>query len=270
VRPLDDEIRAYYERGDEGARLDTLHRLEGVRTRELLERLLPEPPARVLDVGGGAGAYALWLAERRYEVHLIDPVPLHVEQAEAASREAGRPLASATVGDARRLNHADASADGVLLLGPLYHLTQRTERLAALAEGRRVLRPDGTLMAAAISRFAPALEGLRKDLLRDPDFEEIVERDLRDGQHRNPTRHPRWFTTAYFHAPAELHGELVAARFDGVEVLAIEGMGEWLPDLDTWLDDPERRELLMRTLRRLEREPSLLGASPHLLAVGRA
>jgi len=229
VRPLDEEIRAYYDRGEEAARLDTLHRLEGVRTRELLERFLPQPPARVLDVGGGAGAHAVWLAERGYEVHLIDPMPLHVEQAEAASREAGQRLASATVGDAHRLDHADASADSVLLLGPLYHLTRRAERLAALAEARRVLRSDGALMAAAISRFAPALEGLRKGRLLEPGFREIAERDLQDGQHRNPTRNPRWFTTAYLHAPAELHGELVAARFDGVDVLAIEGMGEWIP-----------------------------------------
>jgi hypothetical protein len=59
-------------------------------------------------------------------VHLLDPVPKHVEQARTASaRQPEYPLASAEVGDARRLPHADASADAVLLLGPLYHLVER-------------------------------------------------------------------------------------------------------------------------------------------------
>jgi hypothetical protein len=53
-------------------------------------------------------------------------------------------------------------------------------------------------------------------------------------------------------------------------VLAVEGIGELLGDLGEWLDDPARRKLLLRTLARLEREPSLMGASGHLLAIGRA
>lgn len=156
------------------------------------------------------------------------------------------------------------------MLGPLYHLTERCDRARAVAEARRVLRPGAPMLAAAISRFAPALDGLARGLLLEPGFEEVVERDLRDGQHRNPTRHPRWFTTAYFHEPAELKRELVDAGFGRVEVLAIEGLGEYVVDLDGWLTDAERRELLMRTVRRLESESSLLGASPHLMGVGRA
>ena len=156
------------------------------------------------------------------------------------------------------------------MLGPLYHLTEPGDRARALAEARRVLRPGAPMLAAAISRFAPALDGLARGLLLEPGFEEIVERDLREGQHRNPTRHPRWFTTAYFHVPAELKRELDDAGFRRVEVLAIEGPGECVADLDDWLSDRDRRELLMRTLRRLEGESSLLGASPHLMGVGRA
>jgi ubiquinone/menaquinone biosynthesis C-methylase UbiE len=270
VPAFDEEIRAFYERYAEATRLETDFRLEGVRTRELIERYLPPAPATVLDVGGGPGGYALWLAERGYEVHLVDPVALHVEQADAASQDAGRPLASAAVGDARRLDHADGGMDALLMLGPLYHLTEAEERARALAEARRVLRPGGRLLAAAISRFASAIDGLRKDYLRDPDFEAIVDRDLRDGQHRNPTRHERWFTTAYFHLPDELRSEVAAAGFHEVEVLAIEGVGDLLPNLDDWLDDTDRREVLMRTLRRLEREPSLLGGSSHLMAAARA
>jgi len=120
-----DEVLGYYALGGERDRLDESYfPLERERTRELVLRHLAPPPGVVLDVGGGAGAHALWLAERGYEVHLVDPVPLHVEQAEEASRATGR-LASARVGDARRLDFADGSADAALLLGPLYHLTAR-------------------------------------------------------------------------------------------------------------------------------------------------
>jgi hypothetical protein len=38
-------------------------------------------------------------------------------------------------------------------------------------------------------------------------------------------------------------------------------------DLDTWLDDAVACERLLHVLRRLEGEPSLIGASAHLLAV---
>lgn len=70
--------------------------------QELLLRGLPPPPAVILDVGGGSGVYAHWLAAQGYTVHLVDGVPLHVEQARQASATQGAfPLASAEVGDAR-------------------------------------------------------------------------------------------------------------------------------------------------------------------------
>ena len=59
----------------------------------------------------------------------------------------------------------------------------------------------GVVLAAAISRFASTLDGLRLGLLDDPVFARLAEQDLRDGQHRNPTEEPRYFTTAYFHRP---------------------------------------------------------------------
>jgi ubiquinone/menaquinone biosynthesis C-methylase UbiE len=265
----DEEIAAYYNRGHEQERLAGVSRLEFLRTRELLERHLPEPPAVVLDVGGGPGAYALWLAERGYEVHLLDAIELHVDQARAAAEEQRLELASAVVGDARELPQADGSVDAVLLLGPLYHLQERDDRLRALEEARRVLRPGGLLAAAAISRFASTVDGLARGHFADPRFEAIVERGLRDGRHLNPERHEGWFTTAYFHLPGELEDELRDAGFDRIGVLAVEGPGENVRDLAGWLDDPPRREALLRAIRRVEAEPTMIGASPHLLALAR-
>jgi ubiquinone/menaquinone biosynthesis C-methylase UbiE len=265
---LDGEIAAHYASVPERERLTGPGSLERVRTWELLTRYLPPPPARVMDVGGAAGVYALSLAARGYEVHLVDPVALHVEQARRASDgQPATPLASATVGDARHLDRPDASVDAALLLGPLYHLTDRADRIAALAEARRVLRPGGVLAAAAISRFASTYDGLLRGFIDELGFEAIVERDVREGQHRNPTGRPHWFTTAFFHLPGELAEEVGEAGLRLDAVLAVEGPGGVLPDLAERLTDPARRRRLLATIRRVEAEPSLLGASFHLLAI---
>ena len=264
---LDHEIAAHYAEVSERDRLGPWS-LERVRTWELLLRHLPPAPAVVLDVGGAAGVYALPLAGRGYQVHLVDPVAVHVEQARRASdRQPRTPLASATVGDARRLERGDASVDAVLLLGPLYHLTDRADRVRALTEARRVLRPDGVVAAAAISRFASTCDGLLRGYLDEPGFEAIVEGDLRDGQHHNPTGRPEWFTTAYFHLPEELPGEVAEAGLRLDALLAVEGPAWMLPDVARRLADPTRRERVLGAIRRVETEPSLLGASSHLLAI---
>jgi ubiquinone/menaquinone biosynthesis C-methylase UbiE len=268
----DAEMLAHYEQAGERERLlrGGAGRLEYLRTRELLARYLPLAPATVLDVGGGAGVYALPLAREGYSVHLIDPVQLHVEQArEASALQGDAPLAGAEVGDARQLLWADNSVEAVLLLGPLYHLTSREDRLQALQEAYRVVRPGGAVAAAAISRFASTYDGLLRGFLEDPTFKDIVERDVREGQHRNPTGRPEWFTTAYFHRPGELRDEATEAGFSIEALVGIEGPGWVLPDLDAWLDDPTRRSTLLAAIKRVETEPSLLGASAHILVVGR-
>lgn len=241
--------------------------LELARTRELLDRYLPPAPATILDVGGGPGRYANWLAGEGYAVHLIDAVPLHIEQARAA--EGASSLASAEVGDARSLDHPGASADVVLLLGPLYHLTAREDRLVALREARRVLKPGGVVAAAYISRLASTLDGMARCLFDDPTFVDIVVRDLEDGQHRNPTGHPDYFTTAYFHHPSEIQGELEDAGLVHEATLPIEGPGWLIPDFAASWGDPGRRERLMDAVRRIEDEPTLLGASAHILSLSR-
>jgi len=270
--PSDAEaVVAFYAQGLERDRLDgEPGALEFARTQVLLERYLPRSPTVVADVGGGPGRYALWLAERGYHVHLVDPVPLHVEQARLAFRERrGLALASAEVGDARALRLPDESADAVLLLGPLYHLTERAERLQVLGEARRVCRQGGVIIAGAISRFASTLDGLRGGYLEDPAFAAVAAGDRRDGRHHNPTGDPEYFTTAYFHRPEELAVECIAAGLVHEATLAVEGPGWLLPDLEARLANAQRRVVLLAALAALEGEVALLGVSAHLLAVAR-
>src|SRR5438046_7822299 len=103
--PIPREARAYYDKGREAERLFGGHgTIELARTQEIILRHLPPPPGTVLDVGGGTGVYACWLASRGYRVTLVDALPLHVEEARAASaRQPETPLAGYRLGDARRL-----------------------------------------------------------------------------------------------------------------------------------------------------------------------
>jgi SAM-dependent methyltransferase len=149
----------------------------------------------------------------------------------------------------------------VLLLGPLYHLTERTDRVRALAEARRVLRPGGVVAAAAISRFASLLDGTKRGFLDDPQFVPIVEDDLRTGQHRNPSGKPDWFATAFFHLPAELAAEVEDAGLVLDRIAGIEGPGAWL---GLW---PSERERALYAARLAEPYPEL---SSHMLALATA
>src|SRR5215831_16242302 len=142
------EILAHYGLGLEAQRLDSpFSRWEKTRPIDLMDRLLPAPPSAILDIGGGAGAYAFRLAEKGYIVDLIDPIPLHIEQARMSAEGTPHSPRRMDLGDARAIPADDACADAVLLFGPLYHLTEVEERVLAIREARRVLRSGGILLA---------------------------------------------------------------------------------------------------------------------------
>jgi SAM-dependent methyltransferase len=268
---LPPEIMDYYATGRE---LDRLARgigpLELARTKELVACFFPPPPAVVFDIGGGPGVYSCWLAREGYEVHLVDAMPLHIEEARRASAaQPAWPVATLEVGDARALPWPDACADGVLLHGPLYHLTSRQDRLAAIRESARVLRPGGVLLAVAITSHASTLVGLVKWWLHDADYFEMCRRELTEGLHLQPPNWPGLFTTAYFHRPGELEAELVKAGLRHEATLAVQGPGWLVPEFEEKWQDEQARETILRIVRLMEADAGALGTSPHLMAVAR-
>ena len=264
---INPEIERYYSsEWDEDARLrDGLNRLEFLRTQEILRRYL-DPPMRVIDIGGGSGVHAEWLLSDGHTVDLVDPVPLHIDQANTAL--GATEGFTARLGDARALDGDDDIYDAGLVMGPLYHLTDRTDRVRALTEAVRVVRPGGVVAAAAITRFASLFAGLEADEIFVDQFRAVVERDLAEGQHRNVPGKD-YFTTAFFHHPDELADEATEAGLVDIEVLAVEGpLGASPQVADAW-EDPAKREVLLDLVRRVEREPTLMGIGPHLLLIGR-
>ncbi len=263
---LDPLIERYYGLGLEKDRLTQgVFQLEKERTWKILQKSLPSAPAVILDVGGAAGAYAFPLAEQGYEVHLIDPVALHIEQARAHAKEAQVQLASYSVGDARKIQQQDQSADVVLFLGPLYHLVKRQERLQALREAYRVLKPGGVLIAAAISRFSSLIDGLYRGMLLERKFREIVQEDIKTGHHQSEDA--KYFTTAYLHRPQQLKEEIKECGFQEITLLAVEGPVWQETVIESVKKDSEAWQQLLSFLEQIETDESIMGASAHLIAV---
>lgn len=229
------------------------NRLELLRTRELLQRQLPSPPAMVLDVGGVTGVHAAWLAGRGYRVHLVDIVPRHVR----AGAEHG--LVTAEVGDARRLTQADASVDAVLLLGPLYTSwlelggSRRSPRHGESSgpAGSCSPRPSDGSWRSSTGRTAAASGGVAAKLVPV----------LSSGVH-DPTL---GFTDAFFHTAAQLQREVAEAGFADVRVVAIEESAWTIVDAPG--DDADARlDSALRCAQLTESFAEIVDASAHLIA----
>jgi SAM-dependent methyltransferase len=288
--PQHDVMHQYYELGKEAERLSNsgAGRLEYERTQEILLRHLPEPPATVADIGGGPGRYAVWLAGLGYRVVHRDLVPLHVEQLRTAAAELGdaaghagvtgpagmagraevpRPRIESAVGDARCLDLPDASVDAVLLLGPLYHLTRRADRVQALREAGRVVRPGGPVFGAAISRWAARLDGMLRLRLYQQDSTVI---DLIGPLERTgvlPPLAPGAFN-GFTHRPRQLRAEFASADLDVADLVCVEGAAFLLNDLDDRVADERAWQVILDAARAHERVPELMGVGSHLLATG--
>jgi SAM-dependent methyltransferase len=266
---VDPRVLARYEAYDEDARLWQPGRgdLVRLRTWDIFDRFLPAG-GRVLDVGGGPGTHAAHLADRGDHVTLIDPVPRHVAQAHArAQARAGSAPFAVCLGDATRLPVPSASVDAVVLMGPHYHLVERADRLVALAEARRVLRPGGRLLTEVISRHAWTLDATVKGLTGSPEVWADVEHTVETGLSQDPVTAAPGSFWAYFHRPDELTVELAVAGFEDVALVAVEGFAWLLGDLERRMSEPEP---ILAAVRLTEREPSMLGCSAHIMGVARA
>lgn len=258
---LDPSIQKFYTEGNEKDRL-TNHRLEMERTLRILKRHLPSSPAVILDIGGAAGVYSYPLQKMGHEVHLIDPIPLHIRQAEEHGKEISSKLASYSIGDARKIEWEDNSVDVVLFLGPLYHLVDKKDRLQALNEAYRVLKPEGILFAAGISRFASFMDAIHKGTLTSK--LEVIEQEFTTGIHRKITED---FTFAYLHHPKELANELEESGFQDVTVRAIEGPVWEKQVIEALQKDEKVFEKLLDLLEKIETEETIIGASAHIMAI---
>jgi ubiquinone/menaquinone biosynthesis C-methylase UbiE len=261
-------IIEFYANEMEEDRLETdLFKLEGLRTKEIISRYLSKENMQIADIGGGAGYYAFWLQVKGHPVSLVDLSPKHIELVGEHSTRSGIQLASFSTGDATALEFKDGQFDLVLLLGPLYHLVGKADRLRALSEARRILKPGGIVLTAVISRYASLMDGFKRDLVRNDDFEKILCQDLQSGVHLNETGNPEYFTTAYLHTPAEIKTEISASGLHFEKLIAIESFGWIADDCAGKSRDSSYMKKLFALINLVESNDDLIAMSPHIMAV---
>lgn len=271
MKSIPEEIINFYSQGKEAGRLGRgIGPLEFTRTKELILRHILPPPAVVADIGGGPGTYSCWLADLGYQAHLVDITPLHIEQARVASTGQENPIATLAVGDARALPFVDEFADVVLLHGPLYHLTDKSDRLKTLCEAKRILKPGGLLLAFGITRYSSGLVGIVNGWIHDASYLSMVEKELSEGIHIRPENWNSLFTTAYFHYAAELKAEIEEAGFHYDETFAVEGPGWLVKNFDEYWASEDNRSALLHMVNFLEKDPVAVGISPHILVSARS
>jgi ubiquinone/menaquinone biosynthesis C-methylase UbiE len=268
-----DEVLEFYNDGAERGRLERgLGKVELYRTKEILKKYIKNSNNIIFDIGGGIGIYSSWLSEMNNEVHLLELAPSAVEYALENQNENNTFIAE--VCDARKINRADESADIVLLMGPLYHLQNRDERLQVLNEAKRVLKKNGLLFSVGISKFSSttwALSTYGKDnnFLDDDIYNNMIKNELLSGVHIRPKEYPYFIAQAYFHTPLELQKEVEEVGFKTIHKHAIEGVIWFTPCLNEKWENKDSRDRLLNIVRYTENEEEIMGMSPHFMVVSR-
>lgn len=261
------DIAAYYNADPqrEHFRLDQ-HQLEYDLTWRWLDQYLPSHGS-ILEVGAATGRYTLELARRGYTLTAVDLSAALIEGCRKNIAEEGlERQVQLVLADARDLSEVvEKGFDVVLLMGPLYHLVEEVDRKAALQQAFDHLREGGFIFSAFISRF-----GILSDLLKDhPDWIEgqaEVRSVVESG--KDPDDFPRGGFRGYFARTSEIAPLHEAIGFETLVVAGVE------PAISA--DDEsynklhgKQRQLWLDLFHEMSTEKSILGASRHILYIGR-
>lgn len=263
-RLINSSIELFYNSANEENRLKQgLGPLEFERNQELILRYLKKPASLIIDVGGGTGHYSAWLAGLGHKVYLVDPVQKHITL--ARNKASKYKFFHCQLGEAQNLDLQSEIADLVILHGPLYHLQEETQRFKALTEARRVLKPGGLLLGFAINFTASTFACLFNGMLHEPDIFKMCVEELTSGQHNPPGQWPGLLPEAYFHKPDELRSEAESAGFSCMEIIGVETCAWLEKDYFKSRGDTFRWSNLKQLVALIEKEPSVLGISPHIM-----
>ncbi len=264
---ISSNIALFYTKASEESRLESgMGKFEFERVKFLMNKYISPSTSNIIDVGGGTGKYAAWLAKKGHHVHMVEPVPKHLQ---LARQRAAKLKNSFRVynGESRELPFRNGFADVVILHGPLYHLQKKEDRDLTIREAKRVLKKGGLILAFAINYTASTLVGLLNGMIHNKNFYKMCREELTTGIHNPPDDLPWLLAEAFYHSPARLKEDFASHDLKFFNTYAVEGMA-WLDkDFFKNMADEKRRATLLDLVQLTENDPYLLPFSPHMMIV---
>lgn len=259
------ELEDFYNKASEETRLEKgMGIFEFERIKELIQLHISKSKSIIIDIGGGTGKYAEWMAKDGHQVHLVEPVLKHIKLAEKRAKKLNNPF-SVTIGEAKKLPYKNDTADLVILHGPLYHLQKREDRVTAILEAKRVLKKGGIILGFAINYTASTLVGLMNGMIHANSFFDMCKQELTTGIHNAPKDFPFLLADAYYHKPQRLKEEFLEQNLEFINLFAVESL--------IWLDneyfanmiDKKKSKTLKELQKLTQNDEYLLPFSPHMM-----
>lgn len=257
-------IQDFYDAGVQVEWNRIVGRPEFLLTCRMLDRYIKSGD-RVLDIGGGPGRYSLYLAEKGCDVTLFDLSSANTKFATERAFEQGLNIKTIT-GDAREVDKfIHKQFDHVLLMGPMYHLFDESDRISAVNASLNLLKQNGIIFVSFLNMFAGIIYYM-KELPRisdDPGGDLYVKKVIEGKSFGSDA-----FTKAYFMDLREIVPFMTQFPLKKLHYFGQEGitapcefniMAQDSATINSWLDLSEAL---------FERE-EFLSYSEHLMYVGR-
>lgn len=266
-----EEVKNYYDENalKEWERLER-HRLEFDITKKILDNYIgkdSENGLKIADIGGGPGRYSLHLAGKGHDVTLVDLSCENICLAIQKSEEMGIALDGVFCANVLDLDILEDNCyDACLLMGPLYHLLEQTDRENAVKEVLAKLKTGGIIISTFISRFAPTCDYLKNypEAILEQEESLIYVTDKGDNI---PSEENPGFTHAYFSTSDESKKLMESCGVKTIRFSAVESIA-CLCESKLYELDEETYEKWVDFIYAISTEPSILGASEHLIHVG--
>ncbi|WMJ87422.1 class I SAM-dependent methyltransferase [Anaerocolumna sp. MB42-C2] len=255
-----------YENYREEDRLTTnnARKIEFITTKKIFDEVFKNE-MKILDCAAGTGEYAFYLSEKGHEVTATDLTPRHIEIMNQKLKEKKHKINTAVLDATDMSVFGDESFDIVLNMGPFYHLITESKRLKCISESLRVLKKGGLLVTAYIPRYSV----FQYVALSDKKYLDmnLADQLIDTGVLRHDDANCFW-TDTYYSNPDEMETLYQEHNLEIIEHFAQDGITPFLKEKVDALN-PTEFEMWCDYHYRICREKSILGASNHVIIIGR-